>query len=155
MAVITKLYILNEGFDELGLAGYVFNLSPNDQMAALRKLDALVATWEAQGLTINWGFSTDPNDSTPNDEVTIPDSALTALTTALAVRLAPSYGKTVSQDTKMAAAYGLNALRTQRAVVPQQQFPDSLPIGAGNQAIYQKYFKTDDTLNSNGGSLTL
>lgn len=140
MAVITKLYILNEAFDELGLAGYVFNLSPNDQMAALRKLDALVATWEAQGLTINWLFSTDPNTSDPNDEVTVPDSSLTPLTTNLAVRMAPSYGKQVSPDTKQAAAYGLNALRTQRAVIPQQRFPETLPIGTGNNFPYTVYF---------------
>ena len=155
MAVTTKRYILDQAFDEIGLSGYAFNLSGNDLIAALRKLDALVATWEASGLSIGWVFSSNPDNSDPDDEITVPDASLQALATALAIRLAPSYGKQLSQDTKIAAANGLNALRTATQTIPQQQLPSNLPIGAGNKTVYQKYFAHDDTLNSNGGALSL
>jgi hypothetical protein len=153
MATTTKLYILNEAFDEIGLADYIFNIQPNELMAALRKLDALVASWEAEGLSIGWVFSADPSNSDPNNPITVPDAALLPLATCTAIRLAPSYGKTISPETKIASITGMNALRTALANIPQQQLPNTLPIGAGNPWPYNHFFQEETQVNINGNTL--
>jgi len=157
MAVTTKRQILTEAFEEIGLAGYIFNLAPADVMSALRKLDALVASWEASGLTYGWPFSSNPNDSDPDDEITVPDAAIQPLVCNLALRIAPSFGKQASIETRSAALSGLNILRTQRAFIPKQQFADNVPIGSGNYrgSTLQPYFTPENPINANGNELEL
>ena len=40
----TKRQLVDDAFGTIGLSGYVFNLSPDQKQAALRKLDAMRAT---------------------------------------------------------------------------------------------------------------
>lgn len=155
MAVTTKRYIVDGAFNELGLAGYIFNLSGDDIMSVLRQLDGLVATWEAQGLTIGWVFSTDPTTSTPSSEVIIPDSALQALTVNLAVIVAPSHGKQISIDTRGNAIRSLNALRSYVVSIPKMQYPDNLPLGQGNKNWNTRYFMPAESITANSQELDL
>ena len=51
----------------------------------------------------------------------------------LGIRLAPSYGKQVMNETKATAKQGYDTLM-QRATFPlEQQFPNTMPSGAGNK----------------------
>lgn len=151
----TKRWFITEALDEIGLSSYAFNLSGSDLMAALRKLDTLIATWEAQGLTINWVFSSNYDTSDPDDAVTVPDASLQAVITNLALRIAPSFGKNVSIETRQAAWQGLNALRVSKATIPQQQYPVTTPIGEGNRTELQKYYPQVDQLEAHGNEVTL
>jgi hypothetical protein len=154
MAQTTKRFILDQAFDEIGLAGYVFNLSGSDLMSAIYKLDAMVASWESLSTSIGWVFSANPLDSDPDQQITVPDAALQPLIANLAVRLAPAFGKQVSIETKSAAIMGLNALRTRFVSIPDKVYPDNLPIGTGNRLpLSNNFYPVTNPLEVNGGEL--
>ena len=129
----TKRQFVTAAFEELGLADYVFDLSPEQLESALRRLDAMLMEWNAKGIRLGYASASSPQDSDLDTETNVPDSAWEAVITNLAVRIAPGYGKTVSPDTKMVAKQGYNTL-LQRATFPlEQQLPETMPSGAGNK----------------------
>ena len=129
----TKRQFITGAFEEIGLADYVFDLSPEQLESALRRLDAMMMEWNAKGIRLGYPSPSSPQDSDLDTETNTPDSAWEAVITNLAVRIAPGYGKTVSPDTKMVAKEAYNTL-LQRATFPlEQQLPSTMPSGAGNK----------------------
>ena len=129
----TKRQFVTAAFEEIGLADYVFDLTPEQLESALRRLDAMLMEWNAKGIRLGYASASSPQDSDLDTETNVPDSAWEAVITNLAVRIAPGYGKTVSPDTKMVAKQGYNTL-LQRATFPlEQQLPETMPSGAGNK----------------------
>ena len=51
----TKRQYIEQAFEEVGLAAYVFDLTPEQLQSALRKLDAMMAEWNAKGLRLEIG----------------------------------------------------------------------------------------------------
>jgi len=129
----TKRQFVTAAFEEIGLADYVFDLQPEQLESALRRLDAMIAEWNAQGVRLGYAMPSSPQDSDLDEPTFVPDSAWEAIITNLAVRIAPGYGKTVSPDTKAIAKSGYNVL-LQRATFPlEKQLPETMPIGQGNK----------------------
>ena len=106
----TKREFITAAFDELGMASYVYDLQPEEMQSALKKLDAMIAQWNAKGFRLRYPLPLTPLDSDLNNDTGIPDSANEAVITNLAMRIAPSYGKTVSVDTKSTAKKSYNTV---------------------------------------------
>jgi hypothetical protein len=94
----TKRELILSAFSELGLAAYAFDLQPEQLQEALRRLDAMLATWAGKGIRI--GYAGGNGMGEIDTESTIPAWAQDAVTLGLAIRIAPAYGKTPSIDTK-------------------------------------------------------
>ena len=129
----TKRQFVNQAFEEIGLASYVYDLTPEQLNSAVTKLDSMMATWNAKGIRLGYPLVSNPDQSDIESDTFVPDSAFEAITTNLAIRLAPSYGKTVSQDTKAIAKDAFNTLLSRAAVPPEMQLPDAMSLGAGNR----------------------
>ncbi len=130
----TKRDIINQAFDEIGLAGYVFDLQPQQVESALRRLDAMMATWNAKGIRLGYPLPSSVGDSDLDQEANVPDDALEAMHLSLAVRLAPGYGKTVSPDTKAMATSAYKGLLARSAAPIEMQLDNmSVPAGQGNK----------------------
>lgn len=129
----TKKQLVMSAFEELALASYEFDITPDEQQTMLRKLDAMLATWEHKGIQIGYAFPSSPDDSDIDDDSGIPDFAAETVYLNLAIRGAPGNGKQISADTKRSASEGYLALLSDAAVPRQQQFSGMLPIGAGNR----------------------
>lgn len=129
----TKRQFVVQAFDEIGLAAYVFDLTPEQLQSALRRLDSMLATWNAKGIRLGYPIPGSPQDSSLDESTGVPDSANEAIYSNLAVRLAPSFGKTVSTDTKAAAKLGYDTLLSRAAMPMEQQLPGTMPAGAGNK----------------------
>ena len=99
----TKRQFVVQAFEEIGLASYVFDLSPEQMDSALRRLDSMMAAWNAKGIRLGYPIPGNPQDSSLEEKTGVPDSANEAVYMGLAVRLAPGFGKVVSPDTKSAA----------------------------------------------------
>jgi len=125
--------LVNEAFSELALAASVFDLTPSEQATALRRMDAMLATWAAKGVRIGYVFPSDPNGSQVTDDSGIPDSAAETVYTNLALRLAPGFGKQVPLDTRLNARQGYDMLLWNAAHPVEQQLPNTMPRGAGNK----------------------
>lgn len=129
----SKRQFITAAFEEIGLASYVFDLQPQQIESALRRLDAMMAEWNAKGIRLGYPLPSSPQFSDVDAQSEVPDSANEAIITNLALKLAPSYGRNPMPDTKITAKTAYNTLLSRAAMPMEQQFPDTLPSGAGNK----------------------
>lgn len=129
----SKRQFVAAAFEEIGLASYVFDLSPEQLQAALRRLDAMIADWNGKGIRLGYPLPGSPQDSDLDEPTLVPDSANQAILTNLAIRIAPSYGKVVMPETKAVAKDSYNTLLQRATMPPEQQLPATMPSGAGNK----------------------
>lgn len=127
----TRRQFIDGAFEEIGLATYAFDMGPEQYQAVLRRLDNMMAEWNAKGIRLGYPIPASPGAGSLDDETSVPDSAWQAVVTNLAVRSAPMFGKTPSPDTKVAAKQSLTTLMG-RVKPPEVQLRQ-LPAGAGNK----------------------
>jgi hypothetical protein len=128
----TKRQFVGAAFEEIGLASYVFDLTPEQWQSALTRLDAMMAAWNALGIRLGYPLPSSPQDSDLDEQTGVPDAANEAIFTNLAIKIAPGYGKQVMPETKMTAKESYNTLLSRAAMPVEQQLP-SMPSGAGNK----------------------
>lgn len=130
----TKKQLVEQAFEEIGLAAYVFNLKPAQLQRAVRRMDAMIAAWGADGIRINYALPANPQDTNIDADSGIPDWAAQGVYLNLGVALGPGYGKVIGADTKAAANKAYSSLASNCAYpVPQRQMPGTMPAGAGNK----------------------
>lgn len=130
----SKRQFVAAAFEEIGLASYVFDLTPEQLQSAVRRLDAMMATWNAKGIRLGYPLPNSPQDSDLNEPSNVPDSAYEAIITNLGVKIAPSYGRTPTNDTKITAKQAYDTLLARATAPIEQQFPSTMPIGSGNKS---------------------
>lgn len=157
----TKRQLVTDAFGELALAGHVYDLTPEELAGAMRRMDAMVATWDARGIRIGYALPSGPDSSDLDADSGIPDWAADPLISNLAVKLAAGFGKALTAETKTAASEGMSLLLRAAAYPGQQQYPSTMPRGAGNRAwrmTGRPFFSvpdTDPTQPGDGGDLSL
>jgi len=55
--MMSKRQLIDAAFEELALAGYTFDIDPDEQLSALRRLDSMMATWGGPGIGIRIGYN--------------------------------------------------------------------------------------------------
>jgi hypothetical protein len=132
----TKRQYVIAAFEEIGLASYVFDLTDNELLSACKRLDAMMAQWNAKGIRLGPTRCQATLTRTSLDADTeVPDAANEAIILNLGIRIAPGYGKSVSPDTKISAKAAYTTLLGWTAQpTPEKQFPRTLPTGAGQKA---------------------
>nr|KVE53675.1 hypothetical protein WS71_06425 [Burkholderia mayonis] len=123
--------MVEAAYEEIALAGYVFDLSPEERNTALLRLERMAASFDARGIRI--GYNLAGKSASLNDDAGIPDWAEEPFYTNLAKRLAPTLGKQLSMETMRAAAAGYRTLLLGNYEIPQMQMPRHMPIGTGNR----------------------
>lgn len=146
----TKRQIIEDAYGELALAGYVFDIQPEEMQAALRKLDTMMGTWSAQGVRLPYAFGATPDSSDLDQDSGLPLLAVGAVHLALAVQIAASKGKALAASTKSNAKQAYDALVSYLAdaELGEQQLPNTLPLGAGTKpwrTINRPFMPTPDT----------
>lgn len=137
----TKKEYIIQAYEEIGLAAYVYDLTPEQLQSALRRLDSMMAGWNASGIRIGWQLPSKPDLSDVNTQTSVPDAANEAIYSNLAVRLCASFGKVPSPELKQLAvsSYG-NLLSQVSDEIPQRQLPSNMPVGAGNKSRENSFF---------------
>lgn len=147
----TKGQIEDMAFEEIGLAGYEFDATPEEQASGLRRLDSLMAMWAGPGMNLDLGYNFPHTIGTSDraDASGVPDFALDAVVIILAESVMPAIGKTMSTETRVRKQTSMNAIRAACAVIPERQLPTSTLRGAG-----RKPFSTWAPFNGagNGGA---
>lgn len=129
----SKRQFVEQAYTELGVASYAFDLTPEDFESAMRRLDSMMAEWNAKGIRLGYPIPGSPQDSDLDEPSQVPDSANEAIITNLAIRIAPQIGKTVSNETKVTAKGAYNTVLARACFPPEMQFPGTMPAGAGNK----------------------
>ena len=129
----SKRQFVTAALEEIGIASYSFDVSPEQLESALRRLDSMIADWNGKGIRLGYPLPSSPEFSDIDAESEVPDSANEAIITNLAIRIAPSYGKQLMVETKITARDAYQTLLNRATLAPQQQLPGSMPAGAGNK----------------------
>jgi hypothetical protein len=129
----SKREFVVQAFEEIGIANYNYDLSPEMFMTALRRMDAMLASWNVKGIRIGYPLPSTPNSSDLNQSTNVPDSANEAIYLNLGIRLAGGFGKAVSMELKQNAKAALDGLYLIAAQPIEMQFPNTMPAGAGNK----------------------
>ena len=105
----TKRQFVVAAFEEIGLASYVFDLTDDELISAGKRLDTMMATWNAKGIRLAYPLPSSPMTLIASLDVDteVPDAANEAYTALLSWTAQPTLEK---------------------------QFPSSLPVGAGNKS---------------------
>ena len=117
--------IVTDGLKHLGVIAVGETPTAEDMQEGLTALNAMVRTWESEGIALGWN---EPGlfDDTPTPELA------EALGFVLATKLAGKYGIALDASTAAGAADGLNSIR---AYSMRKQFNrlryDDLPVGVG------------------------
>jgi hypothetical protein len=128
----TKRQFVEQALEEIGVASYDFDLQPEQLQSALRTLDAMIASWNANGVRISYPLPSSPENSELDTETNVPDTANEAIYTNLAIRLASRFGKVVSQELKATALQAYSSLLAGYIEVEPRRYGYFLPVGAGN-----------------------
>jgi len=128
----TRRDFINGAFEEIGLASYAYDATAEELTGAMRRLDGMMAEWNARGIRIGYPIPSGPATGQLTDETAVPDSAWEAVVLNLAIRIAPSYGKNVMPATMTGAKRAFNALLNLHAQPAEMQLP-VMPAGAGNK----------------------
>ena len=120
-------------FEELGIAASSFDLQAADLENGLRRLDALLATWNGFGLRLGYPLPLSPSQSNLDEVTNVPDYANDAIISNLAIRIGPSFGKIPALGTMATAKNSLNSLLSRFATPPERQMPADIPTGAGHK----------------------
>ena len=129
----TKGQFVTAAFEEIGISSYNYDLQPEMLELALKRLDAMIGTWNARGIRLAYPIQANPDNADLSETTNVPDSANEAIYLNLAIRIAPVFGKVVSQDLKQAAFQAYSAMQTKTPVIPEMQFNQTIPAGAGNK----------------------
>lgn len=154
----TKREFIVAAFEEIGIASYQFDLQPEMLDIARRRLDALMAEWNAKGIRFPYPVVNSAESGSLDDSTNIPDMGISAVIFNLALRIAPAFGKQVSQDLKTAAYQGFVNMISKNVEVPQMQLARTIPAGQGNKLrrTYSPFLlPPDDNLRDTDGSIDL
>lgn len=128
----TKRQIIEQAFEELGLAAYDFDLQPEQIESARRKLNNMVAGWSSRNIQIGFPLPSGADTDDINDDTDAPDYVIDAMIYNLALRIAPSIGKQPSHDTRLIASQSYENMIRMSVIKPISiKLDPMLPAGAG------------------------
>ena len=158
----TKRQLVEDAYAELALAGYVFDLQPEEMQWGLRRLDAMMARLIVTGMSIPYSIS-GIEDSDLDQDSGLPLAFVEAVYLELSMSLAAGKGKSLMGSTVGRAHAAMQDVRNILAMsaVREQQTPGWMPRGAGSKSWVirnRDFFNTPhpDTLPlDDKGNLTL
>ena len=151
MSGYSKLDIVNAAFNEIGFADYVFDLDPAQLNRVLIQLDAMMMSWKSQGINVGYYQTYTPGESDINADSGLPSTAIEACYLGLAKRIAPSFGKTITQETKSNFNDAWRAMLTNLATDIIYARPGTLIAGAGNRGTANRVFLPSTQQESDDG----
>lgn len=101
----------------------------NDELqSGIRRVNDMLTEWADSGILP--GYKEVLN---ADDVLNVERNAIGAIKTNVAIMLAPSFGKVASRELVQIASDKLAALRASTFYIGPVAFPDTLPLGSGNE----------------------
>ena len=128
----------------------------NDINTDMRYLNRMMAKLDSMGISLGY-----TNVTSPSDDITVADGAISGMIDNLSLMLAPVYGEQVSAELFQNAKEGLAAMRKIAVKIFPTHHPCTLPIGSGNEDSFNDddhfygCLNDLDVLNEQGGSILL
>ena len=132
----TKGGIINDAYSRLRISGLTVDPTPEDMEIALSRLENMMSTLEARDIRLNYRFEELPDPATEHGVVS---AHYDMMATNLATRLAPDFGKPVSNELARSAASSMSDTHSITAAnnVRRTEYPNRQPLGSGNRRNYR------------------
>jgi len=127
----TKGEHINDAYSKLRINGLTVNPSASDNDLALVRLEDFIAECEGRNICLNFNFEEEPDPSTRSG---VDKQFNEMVSSNLAVRLAPDFGKGVKIDPLLVsqANYSLSNAQARTATVNKSRYSRNAPVGSGN-----------------------
>lgn len=129
----TKRQAIEHASTRIGRAPYTFDMSADEYQDALNELDTMMATWNGNGIQLGYLMPSNQSQSDLDSDMGVPDWAIEAITTNLALRLGDSIGKQPSASLRLDARAAYRVVLNKVSKPAEMQYPQQLPRGAGNK----------------------
>ncbi|MFA5040011.1 MAG: packaged DNA stabilization gp4 family protein [Bdellovibrionales bacterium] len=150
----TKRQFVLSAFEEIGIGSYNFDLPPEMLEMGRKRLDAMMATWNAKGMRLAYPIPSNPNEGDLDEDSNVPDSVNEAVYLNLAIRLAPAFGKQIAPEMKQEAFRAFNVAMAKNMTIQERQGSQTIPAGQGNKwrKFYSPYLlRAEDLPSDNDG----
>ena len=142
----TVLQIVDGAAEKIGVKEAESALESADFQIIVSEMNDLLTEWSDIGLTPAFKEVTETTDI-----VDIDRNAVSAVKNALAIRIAPSFERVVTQALALNARETLARLETSVVFIGKVAYPDTLPTGSGNDCpdsfINDRFFKQNQSEN--------
>lgn len=122
----TAVSVINDALQEILVQASEEPIEASEFQTGIRFLNRMMATTPYNGL----GFVEVVN---PNDRITVVPAGIAGMVSNLALKLAPQFDITPNQLLLQSAKDGLNEIRLLTVSTRATEFPNTLPIGSGNE----------------------
>jgi len=125
----TILEIIDDALREINVISEVGTASAEQGKFGLRKLNQMMALWR-ETMDIDLGYF---SQSTTGGTSPLPEWSELAVTTGLAIAMAPKYGASISQELAAVASSAVGSVQTKLIVEKKKGVDLSyLPVGSGH-----------------------
>lgn len=129
----TKRQIVEMAYEECSLAGYEFNVTPEELFSGLRSLDGLMAEWASSSKDLAYNFPATFGGGDLEDVSGIPDAAIRGVAISLAMEIAPKMGKQMSAESRARLTKSMSVINALCAKRVSMGWARSTVAGAGNR----------------------
>lgn len=129
----TKRQIVEMAYEECSLAGYEFNVTPEELFIGLRSLDGLMAEWASSSKDLGYNFPATFGGGDLDDVSGIPDAAIRGVAISLAMEIAPKMGKQMSAESRARLTKSMSVINALCAKRVSMGWARSTVAGAGNR----------------------
>lgn len=130
---VPKGAIIDMAFEDCRLSGFDFDRTPEENLMALRKLNAKMAEWPWNAL----GYNFPESGAGSSEELSnIPFDATAGVAKLLALELMTAFGKAIPDSFRASAVSSINYVRSKCATVPTIGYAPGTLRGAGAKGRY-------------------
>ena len=120
--------VVEDAAEEIGVKTAEIPLEPDELQSGIRRCNDMLSEWADIGLTPGYNIVTNGTD-----ELEVDRNAIAAIKYNLAIRMAPSFNRAVSQSLFLIANDTYERLAASTDFIGEVAYPDSLPLGSGNE----------------------
>jgi len=139
-STLTKGAIIDRSFEDLARANYVFDVTAEERISALARLDSLASEWQSKLEDFGYIQPAVQGASDPEDAAGINAADVSAFSSNLALEIAGSFGKTPSPFLLKRASETRSTLFCRYAREVEIPLSDKMPVGAGNRFWFRNRF---------------
>lgn len=120
--------VVQDAFEEIGVKTAEVPLTDDELQSGIRRCNDMLTEWDDIGIIV--GYNPVLNG---DDIIEVDRNAVAAIKYNLAIRLAPSFQKIVGSALAALASGTLDVLMASNTDISNIAYPDTLPLGSGNQ----------------------
>lgn len=148
---VRKSDLVRDALTKLAIIDYDYDIDPAEFRTGLIAMEVMMASWDARGIKCGYIIAPTPEMAKAEDDAGIPDIARRAIAYSLAIDIAPTYGKAITQEVAAGASSGMTDLLAAIQYLPTVQYPRNMPRGSGNTLRFNRwnrFYRPQQTLDA-------